>query len=116
MLKSRPLVDLIMGGTPEMVTSEWTTPGPSMPETQLVPAAGTLLTQWIVSFGVELKLAASKLPVIERLAGLMAAASVFIAMSHKLNGSILATFTRKKIVVPLATFGRLVVLLWTRFA
>src|SRR5713226_7795167 len=98
MLKSRPLVDRIIGGGPDTVTNEWTTPGPSMPGTQgLLPAAATLLTQWIVSFTVALKLAFRRFPVIEKLAGLMAVGSVFIAMSQRLNGSMLATCTRKNI-------------------
>src|SRR2546428_13179598 len=60
MLKSKPLVGPVMGGVPCIETSEWTTPGPSMPATQAVPP---LLTQWVRSFGEGLKIAPRRLPV-----------------------------------------------------
>src|SRR2546425_3276936 len=93
MLKSKPLVGPVMGGVPCIETSEWTTPGPSMPATQAVPP---LLTQWISSFGEALKLAARRLPVMLKSGGLIlvCVGSGFIAMSQTLNGSRFATFTR----------------------
>src|SRR5712664_2952886 len=107
MLNSSPLAGPVLGGTPDIVASEWTTPDPSTPVQGLLPAAATPLTQWISSFGVKLKLAARRFGVMVKLAGLIAPGSVLTATSQPLNGSILATFTRKKIVFPLATFGRL---------
>jgi hypothetical protein len=77
-----------------MVASEWITPGPSTLVQGLLPADGTLLTQWISSLTEALKLAVRRFPVIEKPVGLMAAGSVFIAMSQVLKGSTLATFTR----------------------
>ncbi len=88
-MKSTPLLGAVWGGEQRHTTEEWTTPGTSV-ITHPVP---TPLTQWISSRTVWLKLAANRLGVMVKLAGLTAVGSVLTLMSHPMNGSILATFT-----------------------